>query len=218
MQTRTPEENTHQTPMKALLIVDMQNDFVPGGALAVKDGDEIVPLINRLQKCFDIVVATQDWHPADHGSFAVNHEGKQIGDFITLAGSPQILWPAHCIQNSEGAEFHPFLNNSNWKAIFQKGTNPEVDSYSGFYDNNRKGDTGLSAYLKEAGVQKLYVCGLALDYCVKFTVLDGIAEGFQVFLLADATKAVNLQPDDGYKALREMESAGAVILKSEELI
>ncbi len=218
MQTRIPKENTHQTPMKALLIVDMQNDFVPGGALAVKDGDEIVPLINRLQKSFDFVVATQDWHPDDHGSFAVNHEGKKIGDFITLAGTPQILWPAHCIQDSEGAAFHPFLNKSNWKAIFQKGTNPEVDSYSGFYDNNRKGDTGLSAYLKEAGVQKLYVCGLALDYCVKFTVLDGISEGFQVFLIADATKAVNLQPDDGYNALREMESAGAVILKSEELI
>jgi nicotinamidase/pyrazinamidase len=204
--------------MKALLIVDMQYDFLPGGSLAVNEGDEIIPLINRLQKSFDFVVATQDWHPANHKSFAANHPGKEPGECIDLNGVQQVLWPVHCVQGSSGADFHSQLSKSTWKAIFQKGQNKFVDSYSAFFDNNRNGNTGLSAFLKEAGVDKLYVCGLALDYCVKFTVLDGLSEGFQVYLIYDASKAVNLSPDDGYKALREMEAAGAQLIQSEEFI
>jgi nicotinamidase/pyrazinamidase len=204
--------------MKALLIVDMQYDFLPGGSLAVNEGDETTPLINRLQKSFDFVVATQDWHPANHKSFAANHPGKEPGECIDLNGVQQVLWPVHCVQGSSGADFHSQLSKSTWKAIFQKGQNQFVDSYSAFFDNNRNGNTGLSAFLKEAGVDKLYVCGLALDYCVKFTVLDGLSEGFQVYLIYDASKAVNLSPDDGYKALREMEAAGAQLIQSEEFI
>ncbi|WP_373521346.1 bifunctional nicotinamidase/pyrazinamidase [Aquiflexum sp.] len=199
---------------KALIIVDVQNDFTPGGALGVKEGDTIVPIINDLQSKFDFIVATQDWHPSDHGSFADNHEGKKIGEFIDLNGVNQILWPVHCVQGSFGAEFHKNLKKDKWKAIFQKGTNPLVDSYSGFFDNNKQGDTGLSEYLKNQGVEEVYICGLATDFCVKFTVLDAISEGFQTYLVADATKAVNLQSVDYLKALEEMKAAGAKIIVS----
>lgn len=204
--------------MKALIIVDVQNDFIPGGALAVNEGDQIVPLINKIQAKFDFIVATQDWHPADHGSFAANHEGKEIGEFIDLNGVNQILWPVHCVQGTTGAEFHADLDNSSWKAIFQKGTNPLVDSYSGFYDNNKQGDTGLSAYLKNAGVSELFICGLATDYCVKFTVLDGLSEGFEVNLITDATRAVNINEGDFDAAVEEMKTAGAKIVQAKDLI
>jgi nicotinamidase/pyrazinamidase len=203
--------------MKALIIVDVQNDFIPGGALAVRDGDQIVPIINNLQEKFDFIVATQDWHPADHGSFASNHSGKNVGEFIDLNGVNQILWPVHCVQNTDGAKFHPELNTEKWKAIFQKGTNPMVDSYSGFFDNNRQGDTGLSVYLKENGVDEVFICGLATDYCVKFTALDALTEGFKTNLIADATMAVNIREDDYSQALQEVSSAGAKILLSNEL-
>lgn len=203
--------------MKALIIVDVQNDFIPGGALAVMDGDKIVPVINTLQSKFDFIVATQDWHPANHGSFADNHEGKKIGEFIDLNGVNQILWPVHCVQGSFGAEFHQDLNKSNWKAVFQKGTNPLVDSYSGFFDNNNQGDTGLSKYLKNQGIDEVFICGLATDYCVKFTVLDALTEGFKTFLISDATKAVNIRPNDYDIAIEEMKAAGATILSSELL-
>jgi nicotinamidase/pyrazinamidase len=199
---------------KALIIVDVQNDFMPGGALAVKEGDTIVPIINDLQSKFDFIVATQDWHPAAHGSFAINHEEKREGEFIDLNGTKQILWPVHCVQGSFGAEFHKNLKKDKWKAIFQKGTNPLVDSYSGFFDNNRQGDTGLSSYLKSQGVDEVYVCGLATDYCVKFTVLDAISEGFKTFLVSDATKAVNIHSDDYEAAIVEMKAAGAVTIPS----
>lgn len=203
--------------MKALIIVDVQNDFVPGGALAVKEGDQIVPIINDLQSKFDFIVATQDWHPKDHGSFAANHKGKQIGEFIDLNGINQILWPVHCVQGTFGAEFHKDLNKDKWKAIFQKGNNPLVDSYSGFFDNNRQGDTGLSSFLKENGVDEIYVCGLATDYCVKFTVLDGILEGFKTFLIEDATRGVNINNDDSEIAIQHMKTSGAQIVNSKSL-
>jgi len=203
--------------MKALIIVDVQNDFIPGGALAVHEGDQIVPVINQIQQEFDFIVATQDWHPADHGSFAANHDGKNIGDFIDLNGVQQILWPVHCVQGSFGADFHADLKRENWKAVFRKGTNPKVDSYSGFFDNNRQGDTGLSSYLKDNEIEEIYVCGLAADYCVKFTVLDGISEGFKTHLVIDATKAVNLQPDDFDKSVQEMKSAGALLVSSHDI-
>ena len=203
--------------MKALVIVDVQNDFIPGGALAVNEGDKIVPVINELQEKFEFIVATQDWHPADHGSFASNHKGKRVGEFIDLNGVNQILWPVHCMQGTFGAEFHKDLNRNKWKAVFQKGTNPLVDSYSGFFDNNKQGDTGLSGYLRENGVDEIYVCGLATDYCVKFTVLDGLSEGFKTHLIADATKAVNINAGDYELAIQNMETAGAHIIYSKSL-
>ncbi|SEF61860.1 bifunctional nicotinamidase/pyrazinamidase [Algoriphagus boritolerans] len=201
----------------ALLIVDVQNDFIPGGALAVTGGDRVVPIINELQKKFRHVIATQDFHPANHGSFASNHPGKLPGEFIELAGLTQILWPVHCVQSSRGADFHPDLNQSQWKAIFQKGKNPDVDSYSGFFDNARRGDTGLGDYLKSNGITRVFVCGLALDYCVKFTALDAKNFGFETILIADATRAVNLQPSDGEAAIKEMKAAGIKVLTSNEL-
>jgi nicotinamidase/pyrazinamidase len=201
----------------ALIIVDVQNDFIPGGALAVGEGDQVVPVINALQNKFKHVIATQDFHPADHGSFAANHSGKKPGDFIDLGGLNQILWPVHCVQGSSGADFHPKLNRSQWMAVFQKGKNPEVDSYSGFFDNARRGDTGLGDYLKSKGVNQVFVCGLALDYCVKFTALDAQSLGFETFLIEDATRAVNLKTEDGDLAIAEMKTAGIVVVISKEL-
>lgn len=199
---------------RALVIVDVQNDFVPGGALAVAEGDKVVPIINLLQEKFGLVLATQDWHPANHGSFAANHPNRAVGELIQLNGLPQILWPVHCVQHSKGADFHPGLSRDKWKAIFQKGTNPMVDSYSGFFDNGKLGDTGLGGFLKKEGVDQIYVCGLATDYCVKFTVLDALAQGFETILVADACRAVNLANGDGDMAIDEMVRAGAKITDS----
>lgn len=204
--------------MKALLIVDVQNDFLPGGALGVKDGDQIIPIINRLQEKFDFIVATQDWHPADHGSFAANHQGKKPGDFVQLGNVDQVLWPVHCVEDTFGAEFHKDLDRSKWNHIVRKGTNPLVDSYSGFYDNDRREDTGLSQYLQDHGVEEVYITGLVTDFCVKFTILDAIKEGFEATLVKDATKAVNLLPQDYEAAIKEMAKAGAEITDSEALL
>lgn len=204
--------------MKALLIIDVQNDFLPGGALAVPEGDLVIPIINRLQDVFELIVATQDWHPANHGSFAVNHENKKPGEFIKLSGLEQILWPVHCVQHSEGAEFHPELVKKKWAEVFQKGTDPLIDSYSGFYDNNRMQDTGLSAYLKEQNVDTLYVAGLATDYCVKYTVLDALKEGFKTYLVEDATKGVNLSARDSERAITVMSKAGSEVIHSKSIV
>jgi nicotinamidase/pyrazinamidase len=201
----------------ALIIVDVQNDFLPGGALAVTHGDQILPLINELQQKFKFTVATQDFHPSDHGSFAANHKGKNIGELIDLHGLSQILWPVHCVQGSEGAAFHSDLNQEKWKAIFQKGKNPAVDSYSGFFDNARRGDTGLGDFLIKNGIKSVYISGLALDYCVKYTALDAMSLGFDTFLIVDATRPVNLDPSDGQKAIEELIQAGVKIIKSNEL-
>lgn len=203
--------------MRALIIVDVQNDFIPGGALAVKEGDQVVPIINSIQEKFEFIVATQDWHPADHGSFAANHKGKAVGEFIDLNGVQQILWPVHCVQGSAGADFYPILKRDSWRAVFKKGTNPLVDSYSGFFDNNRQGDTGLSTFLKSEGIDEIFVCGLATDYCVKFTVLDGLEEGFKVCLISDATRAVNLRPNDFDRSIKEMHEKGAKIVSVGDL-
>ncbi|GAB3225602.1 bifunctional nicotinamidase/pyrazinamidase [Algoriphagus aestuariicola] len=200
-----------------LLIVDVQNDFLPGGALAVAEGDQIIPVINKLQGKFSLVVATQDFHPASHGSFAANHVGKNPGDFIELAGLTQILWPVHCVQGTFGGDFHADLARDRWTAVFQKGMNPEVDSYSGFFDNARKGDTGLGEFLTTIGAKRVFVCGLALDYCVKFTAQDSKELGFETFLISDATRAVNLRPTDGAKAIDEMKAQGINVISSQDL-
>lgn len=194
--------------MKALILVDIQNDFLPGGALAVPGGDEIVSLANDLMEEFEIVVATQDWHPPDHGSFAANHSGKEVFESIDLDGLPQTLWPVHCVNDSPGAEFAPGLDVSRITCVFQKGTRPEVDSYSGFHDNGRRQSTGMADWLREQGVTHLTVCGLATDYCVKFTALDAVCEGFQVALALAASRGVNLLAGDVDKAVEEMRGAG----------
>ncbi len=203
--------------MKTLVLVDIQNDFLPGGALAVPDGDAIVPVVNRLLPRFDLVVTTQDWHPADHGSFAANHPGKQPFENITLNGLPQTLWPAHCVQNTGGACFSPGLDTRRVERVFPKGTDARVDSYSGLFDNGRRSSTGLAEWLKEKGAQELWVCGLATDFCVKFTALDAVAEGFRVNLITDACRGIDLPAGNIAAALAEMQAAGVRLVTSQDL-
>jgi nicotinamidase/pyrazinamidase len=204
--------------LNALIVVDLQNDFCPGGALAVPGGDEIIPLINRLLPGFDRIVATQDWHPREHGSFAANHPGKKPGDVITLAGLPQILWPIHCVENTPGAEFHPRLDRNRIETIFRKGTDPQIDSYSGFFDNGRRNATGLGDFLRRQGVAEVYLCGLATDYCVKYTALDAVSLGLKTHLIREACRGVNLQPGDADRALAEMQAQGVILVPAMELL
>jgi nicotinamidase/pyrazinamidase len=199
---------------RALVLVDIQNDFCPGGALEVKRGDEVVEVANRLGRHFDLVVATQDWHPRDHGSFATNHVGKEPYDVIELGGLPQVLWPVHCVQDSPGAELHPRLDRTRITKVFTKGTDPSIDSYSAFHDNGRRKSTGLGEWLKGQGVGEVYVLGLATDYCVKFTALDARKDGFAAFLVEDGCRGVELAPGDSERAVDEMRSAGVVVLDS----
>jgi nicotinamidase/pyrazinamidase len=203
--------------MKALIIVDLQNDFCPGGALPVPEGDRVVEVINRIQPRFDLVVATQDWHPADHGSFAANHPGRRPGERIELAGQPQILWPVHCVQGSPGAELHPGLDRSRIARVFRKGADPSVDSYSGFFDNGHRSSTGLGEYLKDQGVTEVCLCGLATDYCVKFTALDAVGLGFTAHLIEDACRGVELRQGDVRRAIDEMRKQGVTILQAGQL-
>lgn len=203
--------------MEALILVDIQNDFCPGGALEVAEGDRVVPVANELSKRYDLVVATQDWHPPDHGSFASNHEGRSPGDVIELEGLEQILWPDHCVQGSAGAEFHPELETDRIDEVFQKGTDRAIDSYSGFYDNGHRKATGLAEFLKARGVERVAVVGLATDYCVKFTALDALREGFGVTLVEDGCRGVELEEGDVEKAVAELRAAGAEIKRSAEL-
>ena len=202
---------------RALILVDIQNDFVPGGALAVAEGDRIVPVVNRLQEQFDLIVATQDWHPANHGSFASQHPAKKPGDVIDLNGLPQVLWPDHCVQHTHGAEFHPDLDMQRVAKIFQKGIDPEIDSYSGFFDNGHRRGTGLAEYLKSANVDEVFVCGLATDYCVKYTALDARQLGFKTTLVADASRGVNLEPGDVDAAIDQMRAAGVAVISSTQV-
>lgn len=198
--------------MKTLLLIDIQNDFLPGGALAVPGADELVPVVNALLPGFDLVVATQDWHPPDHGSFAANHPGRDVFETIDLDGLPQTLWPVHCVQNTGGALFAPTLETRRIARVFPKGTNPRIDSYSGFHDNGHRNSTGLGDWLRTQGVKRLSVAGVATDYCVKFTVLDALAEGFAVDLLARACRGVDLTAGDSERALEEMRAAGAKVV------
>jgi nicotinamidase/pyrazinamidase len=200
--------------MNALILVDIQNDFVPGGALAVPEGDKIVPLANALQQKFDLVIATQDWHPANHGSFAANHPGKKPGDVIDLNGLKQILWPVHCVQNTPGAAFVPGLDTRRIFRVFQKGTDAGIDSYSGVFDNGHRKATGLGEFLKQRGVTDVFLAGLATDYCVKFTALDSMQLGFKTHVIEDACRGVNLKPDDVKQAIEEMKAAGVRITDS----
>ena len=200
--------------MKALILVDIQNDFLPGGPLAVPDGDAVIPVANHLQTAFPLVVATQDWHPVNHGSFAVNHPGKKAFDQIELNGLPQTLWPVHCVQNTRGAQLTGALQQDRIAKVFQKGTDAGIDSYSGLFDNGHRKSTGLGEWLREKGVTEVFICGLATDYCVKFTALDAVQLGFKAFLIQDASRGVGLRKDDVKNTIEEMHRGGVMIVQS----
>jgi nicotinamidase/pyrazinamidase len=201
--------------MRALIIVDVQNDFVSGGSLEVPGGDQIIPLVNQISKNFELVVATQDWHPQSHKSFASNHDDKKPFDKIMLGDLEQVLWPDHCVQGTHGAKFHHLLDMNPVEAIFRKGMNADIDSYSGFYDNGRRKSTGLGGYLKSRGVDSVFVCGLAADYCVYFTARDALTEGFKTFLIQDATRPII--PSDFDKAKHDLRRQGGEIITSDDL-
>jgi len=197
--------------MKALIIVDIQNDFLPGGALPVQDGDKIIPLVNHIITRYNLVVASQDWHPATHSSFAANHHGDQANKTSDINSLDQVLWPIHCVEYSEGAKFSGTLLTQHIDEVVRKGTNPEIDSYSAFYDNGHKQSTGLAELLRERGITEVDIVGLTTDYCVKFTALDAVKEGFHTNLLLDACRGVNLKEGDTEKAIDEMKAAGVLI-------
>lgn len=199
--------------MKALILTDIQYDFLPGGALAVPEGDTIIPIVNELQKHFQMVVATQDWHPAHHLSFASAHPGKKTFDTIHLGDTEQILWPDHCVQGTKGAELAESLSLKRVAAIFRKGMHPEIDSYSTFHDNEYKNSTGLSDFLRGKGVKEVYIVGLAGDFCVGFSALDAIKEGFSTYVIEDGTKPIDKGGFEKIKA-KIMEKGGKFIKSS----
>jgi nicotinamidase/pyrazinamidase len=198
--------------MKALVVIDPQIDFCPGGALAVADGDSIMQPINAMMDAFDMVVLTQDWHPQGHSSFASSHEGAAPFTLTEMPYGPQVLWPEHCIQGSEGAAFHPALDTNRADAVIRKGTNPAVDSYSAFFENDKATVTGLAGLLRERGCEDLTMVGLATDYCVAWSALDGVANGFRVDVRLPACRAIDL---DGSldKALADMRAAGVTLVE-----
>ncbi len=203
--------------MKAFIVVDLQNDFLPGGSLAVSTADTIIQPINQLlQLPFDIIVASKDWHPKDHRSFASVHE-KKVGEHVRLSQMDQILWPDHCIQNSFGADFSKHLDTQYIQKIFYKGTLRDVDSYSAFFDNAHLKSTGLHEFLKEKKVDEVFIAGLTTEYCVKYSALDAYKLGFKTHVIIDACKAVNLAPDDEEKALQEMSKAGILLDRYENV-
>jgi|SRR5690625_3923690 len=201
--------------MKALLLVDIQNDFMPGGSLAVPDGDKVVPIANAIQDQFDLVLATQDWHPADHISFAKQHPEKKEFDEIELHGHPQTLWPSHCVQNTSGAEFHADLKTNRIETIFRKGTDPRIDSYSAFFDNAHLRNTGLNGYLKEKEIKTLYVMGLAGDICVYFSIKDALDFGFECILIEDGSKPLDSKAFEQQK--QELQERGVRYVNSSEV-
>lgn len=202
-------------PNRALIVVDVQYDFMPDGALPVAGGYDVIPVINELMDEFDLVVATQDWHPPDHVSFASNHPGKEAGEVIEVEGLEQILWPDHCVQETRGAELVDELRTDEIVQFFKGATDPKIDSYSGFYDNAHKRATGLGTYLREQGVDTIYVVGIATDYCVKWTVLDGCREGFDTHVVIDACRGVIQNAGDIEKSVAEMAEAGAKVVSAE---
>lgn len=204
--------------MRALLLIDLQNDFCPGGNLEVPDGDQVIPIANQAMTHFSFIVATQDWHPANHLSFAANHPWRRPGQVIELNGVSQILWPMHCVQNSFGAEFANDLHTDKIDKIVYKGTDPEIDSYSAFFDNAHLRSTGLAAFLKEQGVTELYIMGLATDFCVKYSILDALDLGFEVKLILDGCRGINLKKGDIEHAIEEMRKEGATLIHSSDII
>lgn len=206
-----------ETPKRALVLVDLQNDFCPGGALAVARGDEVIEVANRMQRHFEVVVATQDCHPRDHGSFAASHPGGEPYQVIELHGLSQVLWPVHCVHGTAGADLHAGLDRARIAKVFPKGTDAAVDSYSGFHDNGRRKSTGMGEWLKAHGVDTVFVLGLATDYCVKFTALDARQDGFATYLIEDGCRGVELATGDSDAAIEAMRGAGVVVLDSGDI-
>ena len=203
--------------MRAFIVIDLQNDFCPGGALPVHEGDRVVPLVNRLLTRFELVVASKDWHPPDHGSFAANHRGRRVGEQIDLDGLPQVLWPVHCVADTPGAAFHPQFDQARVDAVFLKGTDPAVDSYSCFFDNGHRRGTGLQQYLAERGVEEVVLAGLASDYCVRFSALDAVRLGLRTRVVLEACRGVELAAGDVQRAVAEMWAAGVEIVPPDAL-
>ncbi|MHA1785681.1 MAG: bifunctional nicotinamidase/pyrazinamidase [Candidatus Helarchaeota archaeon] len=204
-----------------LIVVDIQNDFIPGGALPVKGGDEIIDGVNKLEELFNSknarIVLTQDWHPRDHKSFASVHEGKEPFDPHKEEGIGPVLWPDHCVQDSKGAEFHPRLNTKHANAIIRKGFDREIDSYSGFIENDRKTLTGLSGYLKSVNISRIFICGLALDYCVYFTAVHGRELGFEVYVVIDLTRGIDSPENNIKNTMKDMEDKEIRFVKSSNI-
>lgn len=203
---------------KALILVDLQNDFCEGGRLEVPSGSMVIPIANQLQSFFDLIIATKDWHPADHTSFASNHIGHKVGDIININGQSQILWPDHCVQHSEGAALHPDLDTHKISQIFYKGIDKTIDSYSAFFDNAHLRDTGLADYLHEHQVEVVYIMGLATDYCVKFSAIDAVKVLFETYVIEEGCRGVELKAGDSARAFDEMRAAGVKVVSIRELV
>jgi nicotinamidase/pyrazinamidase len=201
----------------ALLVIDVQNDFCPGGALAVRDGDAVVEPANRLMRRFERVVATQDWHPAGHVSFASSWPGRSVYDTVEADGISQVLWPDHCVRGSAGARFHPALEVDRASIIIRKGTSPRLDSYSALFENDRRSPTGLEGWLRSMGVERLFLSGLATDFCVYYSAMDALRLGFEVVVVADAVRGVDLPSGSVAQRLEELEKAGARLATSGEI-
>ena len=206
----------HITPQSVLLVIDVQNDFCPGGALAVSGGDQVIAPILQIAPRFDHIVLTQDWHSANHTSFASAHPGKQPFESIDMPYGPQTLWPDHCVQQTTGAEFHPALHLPRAELILRKGFRPQIDSYSAFFENDRTTPTGLAGYLRERGLTRVFLCGLAYDYCVGYSALDARRLGFEPVILQDACRAIDLNGSVA-KIEAEFASAGVQLIRSDKL-
>ncbi|HUX99772.1 MAG TPA: bifunctional nicotinamidase/pyrazinamidase [Candidatus Deferrimicrobium sp.] len=207
-----PEKRITLSPADALIIVDIQNDFLPGGALAVSGGHEIIEGVNAVSAVFEKsyykIILTQDWHPLHHNSFASAHPGKQPFDQYATDGIGPVLWPDHCVQGQKGADFSPLLNTEVADAIIRKGLNPKIDSYSTFIENDKKTETGLGGYLKSLGITRIFICGLALDYCVYFSAIDGRTLGFEVYVIIDLTRGIDDPAGSINNALEDMTNKG----------
>lgn len=197
--------------MKALLVIDMQNDFMPGGSLGIPGASEIIEPIVKLMPTFSHCIATQDWHPLHHCSFAASHPGKRVGDTVVIEGRPQRLWPIHCVQNTWGAELAPGFSKDQFEAVFHKGTNPSIDGYSGFYDNAHLQSTGLTFYLKSHHITQVTIVGVAFDYCVLYSALDARRDGFEVEVRIDLCPAIDASAEGIRKVMDQMEVAGIEI-------
>jgi nicotinamidase/pyrazinamidase len=202
---------------KALIVIDVQNDFCLGGTLAVNYGDKIVPVINSIMDKFNVIIGTQDWHPQTHVSFASNHKGKNVYDQIDADGIMQTLWPDHCVQGTRGADFHKNINNNKFNCIIRKGANPKIDSYSAFLDNDKKTATGLHGYLDAHDVKDVYLCGLATDYCVYFSAMDSIKYGFDTFVLLDACRGIDVPEGNINSCVKEMTGKGIKVINTSDL-
>ncbi len=202
----------------SLLIIDIQRDFCPGGALPVPGGDEVIRVVNRLMNEFGSVVATQDWHVPGHISFASTHAEKNPFDTVMVNGIEQVLWPDHCVQGSKGAAFHPDLDVERLHLILRKGLRPYLDSYSAFFENDRKTPTGLSSYLREIGVSSLWLCGLAADVCVFYSAMDAVRLGFETFVIEDAVRGVDVPPGNVSRTRDEMKTAGVGFMRSTDMV